>query len=317
MSAFAPEWSDFLKSQPRVTPFQLPDWLLVWWSHFGSGSLRVFVFRDPGCIGVIPCFVHVWGGARQITFLGSGISDYLDPVLAPGRERYIMARLDEELAETSDWDVCEWQDLAFDTPLQLLSREALNFEKREEIVCTEVKLPPSFDEYWQQRPRHLRRNIRRYSQKARQLGPLAFSVATEAQCDALYALIHLHASRWETRGEPGMIESNHSAAFLVDIARRFAAHNMLRIFTLRYHGDIAAVILGFAYRNVLYGYLTGFEPKYSRFSLASILLHESVRYCCENGFVTWSFCRGDEPYKTDWGAEAIRRCRLLLRRMTS
>lgn len=277
----------------------------------------MYVFRDPGCIGVIPFFLHEWNGARQITLLGSGISDYLDPVLAPGRERDIVARLQDELVNTSDWEVCDWQDLAFDTPLQLLSGARLHLEKREEVVCTEVKLPTSFEQYWQQLPRHLHRNIRRYGEKARESGVLEFGVATDAQSDVLHALINLHTSRWRTRGEPGMIESNHSAAFLLHIARRFAAQDILRVFTLRYEGAIAAVILGFAYRNVLYGYLTGFDPKYSRFSLPGILLHESLRYCCENGFKAWSFCRGDEPYKTDWGAEAIRRCRLLLCRMPS
>jgi CelD/BcsL family acetyltransferase involved in cellulose biosynthesis len=317
LAAFAPEWSHFVSSQGCVTPFQLPDWLLVWWSHFGSGSLRAFVFRDAGCIGVVPCFLHEWNGARQITLLGSGISDCLDPVLAPGREREILARLGTELAEASDWDLCDWQDLAFDSPLQSLSHAALHVQQRQEVMCTEASLPSSFDQYWRERPRHLHRNIRRYREKARESGSLDFSVATNPQSDALDALIRLHTSRWSTRGEPGMIQANHSAAFLLDIAPVFAAQDMLRVFTLRYQDDIAAVILAFAYRKVLYGYVSGFDPKYSRFSVAGILLHESLRHCCENGFKAWNFCRGDEPYKTDWGAEAIRRCRVVVRKMRS
>ena len=315
LNAFASEWSYFLRSQPCITPFQLPDWLLTWWSRFGSGSLRVFVFRDPDCIGVVPCFLHEWNGTRQTTLIGSGISDYLDPVVTLGREREIMAYLRVELLKNCDWDVCDWQDLAFETPLQLLSSERLQLEKREEVICTRAMLPPSFEEYWQQRPRHLHRNIRRYREKAQESGALDFSIITDAQSNALHALIDLHNSRWRTRGEPGMIESNHSAAFLLDVARAFAVRDMLRIFALHYEGEIAAVILGFAYRNDLYGYLTGFDPKYSRFSLASILLYESLRHCCENGFEAWNFCRGDEPYKTDWGAEAMHRCRVVIRRI--
>ena len=193
----------------------------------------------------------------------------------------------------------------------------LQLHQREEVPCSEVALSGNFEQYWDARPRHLRRNVRRYADKARQNGSLEFHVARDADPELMEALFRLHAARWRTRGESGMIEANHSAEFLIDIARQFAPKNMLRLFSLRYRGGVAAVILAFAYQDRIYGYLTGFDPAYKQFSLASVLLFEAVRECYQQDFRAWNFCRGNEPYKAEWGAQPVRRCRLILQRNRS
>lgn len=306
---FAPEWSAFAKSQPSVTPFQLPEWLLTWWSHFGSDSPRVFVVRRQECVAVLPCFLHDWKGKRQLTLVGSGISDYLDPLLVASERCAILSCIRDELAATHDWDVCDWQDLASDTPLASLTE---NTEKHEEVICRELQFAGTFEDYWLELPRHLRRNVRRYGDKARQQGALEFHVAGSADRSLLHALIHLHGARWSARGEPGMIAANHSQEFLFEVAQRFAAQDMLRIFSLLYDGRTAAIILAFVYGGVVYGYLTGFDPTLKQFSLASVLLAESLRECWRQDLRAWNFCRGDETYKADWRGQAIRRCRLVL-----
>lgn len=314
---FAPEWCRFARTQPRVTPFQLPDWLIPWWRHFGSGSLRVLVFRKPECVGVVPCFLHEWNGARQLTLIGSGISDYLDPVLLVEYEQAILSCLNEYLSSSNEWDVCDWQDLVDDTPLNTLAGGSCDFDKREEVECSRTVLGGTFEQFWDERPRHLKRNVRRYAEKARQSGALDFEATRKANPKLLDSLIRLHAARWCSRGESGMIEANHSAEFLTDIAQQFAEKNMLRLFSLRYGGEIRAVILAFVYQEIAYGYLTGFEPAYGHLSLASVLLKEALRECYGDGLRAWDFCRGDEPYKQDWGAQPVRRCRLMLQRRRS
>ena len=78
---FEPEWSRFVARVSPATPFQMPEWLATWWSHFGSGDLRVMVFRQGAEVaGVLPCFRHEWNGRRQLTLVGSRVSDYLDPL---------------------------------------------------------------------------------------------------------------------------------------------------------------------------------------------------------------------------------------------
>ncbi len=310
---FLPQWSHFVRSQSGLTPFQLPEWLITWWSYFGSGTPHVLVFRNPAVVGVLPCFLHQWEGRRQLTLIGSGISDYLDPPLEAAHQTGILRLLRQHLSTCADWDICDWQDLSQNTPFIVLLDE-LNGNTRDETPCSEITLAGAFDEFWQQRPRHLRRNVRRYGQKAQQAGSLEFQVSSAADPDLLNALVQLHSARWKKRGEAGMIEANHSAAFLRDITRQFAAQQMSRIFSLRFKDRIAAIILAFVYQGKAYGYLTAFDPAHEQFSLGSVLLFEALRYCYQQGIRTWNFLRGDEPYKLLWGAQAIPRLRLTLAR---
>src|SRR5579871_3228626 len=88
---FRPEWTRFLCACASATPFQTPEWLLTWWPHFGSGKMHVLVFRRAAqTIGILPAFLHEWHGRRQLTLIGTGLSDYLDPLFAPAHSSEIL-----------------------------------------------------------------------------------------------------------------------------------------------------------------------------------------------------------------------------------
>ena len=307
---FQPEWSLFARTLSCLTPFQLPEWLVTWWRHFGSGELHVLIFREGSdIVAVIPCFLHEWRGLRQITLIGSGISDYLEPAIATQHSCAVTDRLQSHLLPNTQWDVCNWQDLSCNTPLKRIASTVL-----EDMPCSEIQLRSTFEEYWKSRPKSLRQNVRRDTRKAESSGSVAFEVSKRANAESIGALIDLHTARWNERGEPGMIQTNHSAGFLEDIAREFATRGMLRIFSLRFEGKIAAVIFGFQYGKRLFNYLTAFDPAHEAFGLGRALLYESIRYCFENGYEAWNFLRGDEPYKMWWGAEKVPKCRVILQR---
>jgi CelD/BcsL family acetyltransferase involved in cellulose biosynthesis len=309
LQAVEAEWRCFLDRVHPPTSFQTLEWLLPWWRHFGSGRLQVFFVRHGELlVGVVPCFLHEWNERRQLTLIGTGISDYLDPVIDPRFSGDIVAPIRQHLAQSTDWDVCDWQDLSADTPFQALGPTA------EDTVCTELPLDPHFDDYLAHRPRYLRRNLRDCAKRAEHLGGIEFSVSTHADEELLTTLIDLHGARWQARGEEGMIAANHSAAFLRDAACAFAARDRLRIFGLRAGGRIAALILAFCDESTLFGYLTAFDPELGDYGFGSEALARSLRYGVENGYRSWNFLRGAEPYKFAWGAREIPKRRLTITR---
>ena len=311
------EWSAFNLNAPCSTPFQTPEWLFNWWKHFGSGELKVLVFRDSNgeFIGVIPLFLHHWEGRKQLTLLGSGISDYLEPAIALEHRGEAMDCLREYLVADADWGVCNLQDLTSDSPLESIGRNAeLIVERRPDLPCSEIIVDKCFSEFWTERPSGLRRNVRRYSDKARQVAMPEFRVTPSYDEEHLESLIRLHSARWREQGELGTIAANGSAAFLRDVTKEFARQNLLLFFSLRFEGEIAAVILSFPYRKVVFSYLSAFNPEYSALGLGRILLYEAVRYTFEQNYSSWNFLRGSEPYKFDWGGREIAKSRLLITR---
>lgn len=312
------EWFLFAGKIANLTPFQLPQWLLTWWLHFGSGRLQVLVFRRASAIlAIIPCFHHQWQGRRQMTLIGSGISDYLEPAILPEHIREVLDCLRAYLEANPDWDICDWQDLSGDSSLkQIQVSGAIQSAAREDIPCSEIRLTGTFEEFWRQRPKELRQNVRRDRNRAEMANSLEFTTATQANPELLQALIQLHGARWEKRGESGAIAANGSAEFLRDVAFEFARLGILQFFTLRFGGKISAAMLTFLYANTVFFYLSGFDPEHGTLSLGSTLLFEALGHCFEKKYDAWNFLRGSERYKFRWGAQSIPKCRLILTRQT-
>ncbi len=310
------DWAELIASLPSVTPFQTPEWLLPWWQHFGSGDLQVLLFRDGSgsLAGLLPCFRHEWNGHRQLTLIGSGISDYLEPPIAPSYRETVTRCLVDFLRSDPSWGVCDWQDLSCGTPLSsVVAPGEFDAGLQADLPCSEIPITDGFVNYWAERPSGLRRNVRRYREKAEQIGRVEFSASNLNQ-ESLEALIRLHSARWREQGEPGMIAANRSANFLRQAARELERSQSIIFFSLTFQGGISAVIMAFPFRNTLYGYLSAFDPAYGSLGFGRILLFESLRYAFENKYAAWNFLRGSEPYKADWGACPIPKARIIIRR---
>lgn len=315
LEALREDWQQLLDDTEATTPFQLPDWQLTWWHHFGSGQLRVFAFRERGrLIGVVPCFLHQWSGRNQLTLIGSGISDYLEPAIAPQYATQIVSLLNDWLAAIKEWDVCDWQDLNAGSPLARLHGSGLHIQTREDAPCSAVCLTGTFEQFWSARSKDLRRNVKRYGARADEAGPVEFEIIQNPDSNVLESLIELHAARWQARGESGTIAANSAAVFLRNISRRMADAGMLRIFILRFRGQPTALNLGFLFRGTYFAYISAFDPQHEYFGFGRMLLFRSIQFCYVNGIASWNFLRGDEPYKLSWGAKMTAKIRVFAER---
>jgi CelD/BcsL family acetyltransferase involved in cellulose biosynthesis len=135
-------------------------------------------------------------------------------------------------------------------------------------------------------------------------------VSDSDDAPVLNALIDLHARRWQRAGEPGVIQSNRSEAFLRDVASRLARSGSLLTFTLRFEETPVAIILAMRDRTTIFDYLTAFDPAYEKLGVGRELLARALEYTHEQGYRQWDFLRGDEPYKLSWGARRVPKCRV-------
>ncbi|MFL6450327.1 MAG: GNAT family N-acetyltransferase [Bryobacteraceae bacterium] len=310
-----PLWGERILQWRKATPFHLPEWLLTWWEHFGSGELQtLIVWRDGSMVGLVPCFRHMWQNSRQLTLIGSGVTDYLDPFIADDFMAPTVAAIGEYLA-VADCDLCDWQDLSATSPLlQLAQSQQLDVQVTPDTVCSEVELADDFNQYWLQRSSEMRRNVRRYADKAERIGPVRFDVNSNFNRDTFNALLALHTARWRSRGEPGMVEANRSGDFMLSTGAALARVGVLRLFTLAWCERLVAVILAFSWNGRMYGYFSAFDPEHEHLGFGRILLSRCIQYAYDTGHTHWNFLRGDEPYKKSWGAQCIPKCRLAIRR---
>ena len=283
-----PEWLALWKSCPRATPFQLPQWLLPWTQHlYGGGEIWVITMRDQGeLIGAAPLFC--WGVERKtVSFLGAGISDYADLVAKPESEDVCAAEMWEQLTRRQNrWQVLDLQQLRPGSPL-LKERWGCECD-----VCPVLDLsryPDCMDH------KH-RTDVRRTRNRLSKQHSIQFRMASQDTLpQAFDEFLELYEKRWGPMEDP--LERFHR-----HVTKEFLDSNMLRLCALQIDGRPAASIYAFANRQILYCYLSGFEPEFAKLSPGAVLLEWLIERALEEGVRTVDFLRRPEAYKYLWGA---------------
>jgi CelD/BcsL family acetyltransferase involved in cellulose biosynthesis len=318
LEALRDEWDQLLERCRWATPFQSPEWLLPWWRGLGGGELCVTTLRRGGrLVGLAPLFIY-WGpdGRRRLAMLGAGISDYEDVLLEPELADLGAALVLQHIAEQrSRWETGELSELRCESPLLAAPcpRE-LSVERYPSSPCTVVSLPATVDALPASLSWRFRRRLRNARNRLERAGQAEFVSADERTLpELLEALVRLHALRWEQRGEPGVLSDPRRQAFYEVAAAGLLRRGWLRLHALRVGGATVAVLYGFAQRDRVYMYLSGFDPSAELCSPGVLILHHAIEQAIRERAREFDMLRGSESYKYDWGAESRPNVALRLR----
>jgi CelD/BcsL family acetyltransferase involved in cellulose biosynthesis len=303
LAELRPQWAELWRSDPAATPFQSPDWLLPWWKHVGDGALlSVAIHHGPLLAALLPAYVYTnpGSGSRQLLLLGAGTSDYLGgvfhPELAtPAAELCIVALA----AHREQWDESWLSQLPELSPLLRLAASGLAPVPTE--PCMIARIPPAGRVTGK-----LRENLRYYRKRADRLGTLRFSTATGDTASAFFELLaDLHAARWTSRGESGVLANPGVLAAHRESVPLLAARGLLRLHALSIDDRPAAVFYGLIDaggrpQRSLYCYLTGFAPEFRDVSPGTLLLGYAVEQAAADGATVLDMLRGQEAYKRFW-----------------
>lgn len=301
--AVAPAWAALWARVPDATPFQHPAWLVPWWRHFDEGALRLLTLREGEALrALFPLYIH----RRSLLPLGIGTSDYLDALVEPGFAGPAMAALFG--APGDGFDRADWPQLRPASPL-LAGTAPRGWQDATEPAepCPVLDLPARFEDLAGRVSAKTLRDLRVARRRAAEAGA-RFEEATEATlAEILDALFRLHAARWATRGEAGVLADPRVEAWHRDAAPGLLRAGLLRLFALRLEGRVVAVIHALAdppgrARRTLYLYLQGFDPALERLSPGLLLVGEAIGRAIAEGFAAADFLRGQERYKSFWGA---------------
>ena len=325
LAGLGPEWAALAARCRTATVFQTFEWNAAWWAHFGrfGRRLRVLTFRSPAgeLVGLAPLMTSFWYATplRRLSFLGTGTSDYLDILAAPGWEQSVADCLYNTLETVSGWQIADFQQLRAGSLLRdcfppAVSRLTVLDALGE--ACPFLPLPSDWDALLRGLGKKTRANIGYYDRALAkvyevQIGP----VTTEADLNpALTRLFALHARRWNQRWLPGVFAGKRVQAFHRDAARRLLAQGWLRLFSLELDGETMASLYCFAYGDRMCYYQGGFEPTLARLSLGTVLTARAMQAAIAEGRGVFDFLRGDEPYKAKWTSASHRNLRRIVTR---
>ncbi len=295
-------WWDLFDRCPSATPFRSPAWLLPWWRVFAPGPLRtVAAWRGDALVALAPLYLEQ--ASRRLLPLGIGLSDDLDMLAAPEAGAGVGSEVFDALARVDGWDLLSLEELGLDAV-------GLAWPGRPgwvEAVAEQSRCPTLV---WSEGARALEavvpsgklRKLRMARHRAERRGATVETAAPETALAHVDALIRLHAARWESRGEAGVLADPAVQAFHRDATPRLAAAGLLHATLLRVEGRVAGVFHGLRRGRTLYAYLGGFDPGFAFESPGTVLLGHALDIAMAGGAGTLSLLRGAEPYKYEWGA---------------
>ncbi|ACA16166.1 glycosyl transferase, group 1 [Methylobacterium sp. 4-46] len=304
-----PDWWDLFGRCPSATPFQSPAWLIPWWRQFRPGDLAAVAVRAGGrLVGLAPLYAEEGARGRRLLPLGIGPSDHLDLLLDPEAAGAGAALAEGIAAARGGCATLDLEDLAPEAAAWQLPVPAGAAERVEDqVACPVLLLPREAASLADLCSSQKRRKIALARNRSLRRGGFQVEAATSPrETAALFErLAALHAARWESRGEAGVLADPAVQAFHREAVPRLARAGLVRFHAVRLAGEVAGILYALRGRRRVYTYLSGFDPAFAFESPGVTLVAAALDAAREEGARAFHFLRGQEPYKYEWGAVDI------------
>jgi CelD/BcsL family acetyltransferase involved in cellulose biosynthesis len=306
------EWDDALQRSGDNHIFLTWEWLSTWWKHFGNERIfrLITVCDGEKLIAAAPLMSSKYKLAglklTKMELVGTPAADYQTFLLADKKAECASLMLDYASGKGSRWDCIEFEDVPEDSEtlktLDACSPQKLKFEERNLNICPYITLPTRFEDYLQGLGSNFRRNLRRWEKKTKSDFKLDFHIHKDLNTldKAMRKFFYLHQIKWQSENRAGVFANQKFREFHLSVARSFAEKGWLNLCFLTLNDEPVSAIYAFKYRNKMFNYLTGFDPKYSEYRVGHLLFLYSIKDSIEKGLSEFDFMRGDESYKQQW-----------------
>ena len=307
--ALESSWRDLERRAPS-TVFQSWDWCDRWLARHS----RVTPYVVTAGIGedqsaILPLgLTKTWHGfpVRRVGFLGSGPADY-GGAIVDGDRSTALAALAPALAGGFDLlDLHQLREAEAKELAGILESEySVKIWPQEPTLVVETGA--DFDSYLSRLSKKFRKNTVYAARRLRR--DFAYEERLSGWGEGLEGAMDdffdLHQRRWLSKRLPGLFLGQGNRRVHQELARRLDESGSLALAISYIDDEPAAAIYGFKYGRDYSYYLGGFDPRWSKHSVSSVLIQESIKDSCERGFERFDFLRGREAYKRRWLAEEV------------
>lgn len=297
-------WSELVASARDATPFQTWEWHSLWWRWFGGRKRPwiVALFEGRDLVGLAPCCV-TRGPWKALRWIGTGTSDYLQPIARPGYESEVAFAFWDAVRDARSFDLADLHQLRETQPLAAVASGGTLIEQAR---CLVLDLPASFDQYLAGLSKSLRYDVRRLERAefAEGRARVRFVGSDEVQA-GMEVLLATHGKRWRDRGLPGAFVGKRTRGFHGEWAECAARQGWLWLGVLELDGAPKGAIYAMAMGRSCYFYQCGFDPEAKSLSPGTLLVASTIRRAIEEGLSAFDFLRGDEPYKRRWKPQHV------------
>jgi len=322
LAPFAPHWDRLVERSGYKLPFSTFAWCNSWWHHLARNRASVrdrlsirAVWDDRGELAAVAPFILTQRPAsgplrvRWLHFLGPdpGITEVPGMVCLPEMERQASSALLGDLQENvGNWDWIRWSGLKPDSVATEVIGEHPRLQWSCDVPAYLLTLPSSWEEFRGRLPRNIKESLRKCYNSLQRDGHAFEFVVTERPDEMTTALGHffrLHSARASVAGtvrHADIFDSNVRRDFLIEVSESLAQRRAVRIFAVKIAGRFVAMRIGFIVDDTMYLYYSGFDPAWSKYSVMTTVVAESIKWAIASGLRTINLSTGNDISKTRW-----------------
>ena len=312
------EWTGLYERCPTATPFQSWAWLYSWWEHYGKGyELRLITVRDDEglLVGLAPLMQDRRWGFGRLSFVGTGITDYLDILASEGWEERVSGAVVEALGRLDDWRVADMQELRPGALTWSLFRiwEGMRTSSWQSS-CPGMEVE-AWDELLASRSRNHRSTLRRSLRRAEKDGVYSRLASMADAEEAVGRWIVLHREAWGGKNIAPEHLDQRFKAHMRTAVREMIARDIGGISEFWRDGEVVASQLLLFGKDFVGQYLFGAtQQTLQRYQVNSLYIKDAVTIAHDRRSLYLDMLRGEESYKLRWKAVLVPNHRLILGR---
>ena len=287
--------------------FVLPPWLETWWKEFGSGFdlLLLSIYQGKQVIGIAPLKIK---GETASIIGSSDVSDYVDFIILPGREREFFSCLFEYLSNKG----ISCLDIKHVHPESSIYRFFVNevgnhhyeIYYKQEDVSLELDLPASWDDYLALLSGKQRHEVRRKIRRLQEAGSVNYRSITDS--DEVAELINIFFWMFsESREDKKRFLTTSRESFFRSMTTRMTKQGFLKVGILELNDKPVSIIIYFDFENKIYLYNSGYDREYRHLSVGLLLKIFCIKDSIKKNKDTFDFLKGNETYKYRLGAREV------------
>jgi CelD/BcsL family acetyltransferase involved in cellulose biosynthesis len=323
IAALRPCYERLHRVTGNTLPFALHEWHLAWCHHFLIRTPRIhdeplfYVLHDSAgaCVAIVPLIItrRLIGPLKivSINLLGAdpAMTEIRAPLIDPDYD-YLTARaVRYHLAKVGDWDWIHWTGIsdAFGEALAVDGR----LQWQPALSDFVLDLAPTWEEFRRRLKRNIRESLRHcYNSLKRDNHSFELQVIEELPelrrgLDRFLELHALRAGLKTTAMHPDRFASQVTRDFLYEVCERLSRRGAVRLFQLKVGSQIVAIRIGFLVGDGLYLYNSGFDPRWSRYSVMTTTVAEVIKYAIAHGIKTVNLSSNEDVSKSRWSPRQV------------
>jgi CelD/BcsL family acetyltransferase involved in cellulose biosynthesis len=300
------EWNDLFHKAGAHSPFLTWEWAWNWWEHLKTEKeLNIVLVREGReLIALAPLMRERKPLGSRITFIGSGLSDYLGFLTSRDGQQAI--RLIFRYLMDSGVGKIELADIPESAPAFPVLRETIDniwALKTITVSCESpfLKIETSWDDFWGRINSSVKKDIKWSGNRLnRNFGGLKVRVIEDYDEKMVDALIAISTKAQAAKVGRGLFRDEKTTAFIKVALKAFSQNGQSRIYLLEAGSRVISYIIIFCLGGKYYYWTTAFDPEFAKFSPGKLLTRYALEDAFKLGLAEFDFMKGKEPYKLFW-----------------